>query len=302
MAFVSLKEFLGRMGLRTHILALALGTLSLAAPAALLDPNRLSWSNNLLTWSNPDLPGGKLEILYPEAFCRKGSTDRDWEKTIWKQKTVLDSATRDNLTFHTEIAPNLWVTHSVSVIHSFNAHEHGLTITYYLHNTGKVPIDLEWFQPACIRVDKFTGCNQSNYLAKSFIFTERGLTTLDKTARRPANEARYYGGQVYVPKGINTNDVNPRPICHDQPTNGLIGCFSADGKSLLAVASSCTHELFEGVYVCLHSDPHIGGIAPNEMHQALSRIYFMKNDVPRLLECYQWDFPERALRRTPAGF
>jgi hypothetical protein len=124
---------------------------------------------------------------------------------------------------------------------------------------------------------------------------------LDKTDRRPETEARYHGGQVYVPNGINTNDVNPRPLCRDQPTNGLIGCFSADGKSLLAVASNSTHELFEGVYVCLHSDLHVGGLQPGHWLTRRSKIYFRTNDIPALLERYQADFPKGATK-SPAGF
>jgi hypothetical protein len=256
----------------------------------------MSWTNNLLTVSNANLPGGKLKIWYPEAFCRKGSRDRDWGGTVWPSKTVLLTAIESSLYFRTKIEPDVVVSHHVSA----SANE--ITISYCLYNTGKVAIDLEWFQPACIRVDKFTGCNQSHYTAKSFIFTERGLTTLDKTARSPEDAARYHGGQVYVPKGINTNDVNPRPICDDAPTNGLIGCFSADGKYLLATASDSTHELFEGVYVCLHSDPHVGGLAPGETKIIRSKIYIMTNDVPALLRRYQADFPASARKMSPAGF
>src|SRR6266536_1520121 len=235
--------------------SLAVGAWSFSAAAAASDALTLAWTNNLLTVSGANLPGGKLDIWYPEAFCRKGSRERDWGETTWPQKTVLLKAQPQQLDFRTRIEPDVDVRHSVRV------EEDEILISYCLYNTGKVAMDIEWFQPACIRVADFTGCNQSNYTAKSFIFTERGLTTLDKTARRPADAARYHGGQVYVPKGINLDDANPRPICRDQPTNGLIGCFSADGKYLLATASSRTHELFEGVYVCLHSDPHVGGLA-----------------------------------------
>jgi hypothetical protein len=215
---------------------------------------------------------------------------------VLRQKTTLWNAKPQELVFRTEIEPDVHVNHFV------RASPNDVTITYCLYNTGKVAIDLEWFQPACIRVDKFTGCNQSNYTAKSFLFTEHGLTTLDKTTRSPEDAARYHGGQVYVPKGINTNDVNPRPICQDQPTNGLIGCFSADGKYLLATASDSTHELFEGVYVCLHSDPHVGGLGPGRWRTGGSKIYFMTNDVPALLRRYQKDFPASARKQSPAGF
>ena len=38
-----------------------------------------------------------------------------------------------------------------------------------------------------------------------------------------SEEARYRGGQVYVPEGIDRADVNPRPLSPDVPVNGLIG-------------------------------------------------------------------------------
>ncbi len=273
-----------------------MGAWSFSACADASDALTLSWTNNLLTVSGPKLPGGKLDIWYPEAFCRKGSRDRDWGETTWPRKTVLRSAKPQELSFRTTIEPDVVVGHHV------RASKNEIIISYRLQNMGKVAIDLEWFQPACIRVADFSGCNQSNYTAKSFIFTERGLTTLDKTARRPEDGARYHGGQVYVPKGINLADANPRPICRDQPTNGLIGCFSADGKYLLATASSRTHELFEGVYVCLHSDPHVGGLGPDQWQAGYSKIYFMTNDPAALLRRYQADFPRSATPRSPAGF
>jgi len=275
---------------------LALGAWSFSSSAA-TDAMTLSWTNNLLTVSNANLPGGKLEIWYPEAFCRKGSRDRDWGETVLASKTVMVGSARPHLLMlQTEIEPN------VVLFHMIVAGEDTVTMDFTFHNNGSDKVDLEWFQPACIRVDKFTGCNQSNYTAKSFIFTERGLTTLDKTARQPEDAARYHGGQVYVPKGINTNDVNPRPICHDQPTNGLIGCFSADGRYLLATASESTQELFEGVYVCLHSDPHLRGLGPGEGKTLRSKIYFMPNDPAALLKRYEYDSLRRTRPNSPAGF
>jgi hypothetical protein len=281
------------------LLNLVLGIWCFGNAFAATDAMTLSWANNLLTVSNANLPGGKLEIWYPEAFCRKGSRDRDWGETVLRQKTVLDDAAPWFLSFITTIEPNV-VVHHLLVANVVTNELVSMLIA--ISNHGKESVDLEWFQPACIRVDKFTGCTQSNYTAKSFIFTERGLTTLDKTARGAEDAARYHGGQVYVPKGINLTDVNPRPICRDQPVNGLIGCFSADGKYLLATASDSTHELFEGVYVCLHSDPHVGGLAPGETKRMRSRIYFMTNDPPALLKRYQADFPHSSTTKSSAAF
>jgi hypothetical protein len=243
----------------------------------------LSWTNNLLTVASPTLPGGKLEILYLEAFCRKGSTEREWGKTVLPHKTKLISAESDHLRFRTSIQPNALMLHEVrssnDVIH----------FQFALTNAGDQPLDLEWFQPACIRVARFTGSDQSNYTARSFIFTENDLTTLSSTRRR--QDALYRGGQVYVPGKINLADVNPRPISLDKPVIGLIGCFSADGTQLLATASSSTHELFEGVFVCLHSDPHVGGLAPHETRKIEARIYLLKNNPEELLKRYRHDFP-----------
>jgi hypothetical protein len=247
----------------------------------------LTWTNNVLTVSSPNLPGQKLEIFYLEAFCRKGSTQREWRKTVLPHKTKLISAEPNHLRFRTSIEPNALMLHEVRAGSDFIHFQFALT------NESDQPLDLEWFQPACIRVNRFTGADQSNYTARSFIFTERGLTTLDKTRRR--EEALYRGGQVYVPKGINLADVNPRPISFDQPVTGLIGCFSADGTQLFATASSSTHELFEGVYVCLHSDPHVGGLGPHEEKKIDARIYLMKNDPKELLRRYQHDFPNSEL-------
>ena len=109
-------------------------------------------------------------------------------------------------------------------------------------------------------VDRFTGLKQADYIRRSFIFTSDGLTTLDRSRR--TEEALYRGGQVYVPEGIDLEDVNPRPISPDKPVNSLIGCFSEDGKYLLATAWNRTQELFQGVAVCLHADFRLGGLLP----------------------------------------
>ena len=246
----------------------------------------ISWTNNLLTVTGANLPGGKLEIWYLEAFCRSGAHHRDWKQTTLPHKTTL--LTNENnrvLRFRTAVQPQIEVNHMVT------AGDDELDVRFTMTNNGQADVDVQWFQPACIRVEKFTGSNQESYIAKSFIFTERGLTTLDKT-RRTA-EALYRGGQVYVMPGVSTNDANPRPLCLDPPTNGLIGCFSADGRQLFATASDRTHELFEGVYVCLHSDPRIGGLKAGETKTIRAKLYVLPNDIPALLRRYQKDFPNQ---------
>jgi len=244
----------------------------------------LSWTNNLLTVSDPRLPGGKLEIWYLEAFCRSGAWGRDWRQTTLRHQTKLLRAdpAGHRLEFETFVEPGIEVRHDIE------SRKDELEMSFKLKNTGTAPVDLQWFEPACIRVATFTGCDQSNYTARGFIFTANGLTSLDHL-RRTTN-ALYLGGQAYLPGFVSPADSNPRPICLDHPVNGLIGCFSADGRWLLATASDHTHELFEGVYVCLHSDPRVSGLAPGETKLVRSKIYLLPNDPKALLKRYRRDF------------
>jgi hypothetical protein len=243
----------------------------------------IAWTNNMLSISRPDMPGGKVDIWYLEAFCRAGSTRRDWRQTTIPHRTELVSADKKGkrIKLRTAVEPK------VEVAHDIRAGKDEVDFRLTLKNHGAEFVDVQWFQP-CMRVDRFTGCTQSNYINKSFIFTERGMTRLDKTRR--TQEAIYRGGQVYVPEGINLDDVNPRPIGLDQPVNGLIGCVSADDRHLLAMAWDQTQELFQGVIVCLHNDPRVGGLKPGEMKKLHGKIYFLRNDPKALLKRYKRDF------------
>jgi hypothetical protein len=275
--------------LRSGLSALIVFTLAfnLQPLAFCAEPLRLSWTNNMLSISAPWLPGEKIEVWHMEAFCRPGSTKRDWRETVIPHKTTLLSASKmgDHLKLSTVIEPFVQCDHEVRS----TADE--ILLTYRLKNLGLSVVDIDWFQPACIRLAKFTGRDQGSYIQRSFIFTDKGLTFLDQIPR--AEEAVYRGGQVYVPEGINLDDVNPRPISKIKPTHGLIGCVSADDQYLLATASSHTHELFQGVIVCLHSDPHIGSLKRGQTKSVTQKIYVIKNDPEELLKRYRRDFPRR---------
>jgi len=224
-----------------------------------------------------------VDTWYLEAFCRSGSTHRDWHQTTIPHQTDLLSADKGGkrLRLRTMVEPK------VEVLHDIRAGKDEVDFRLTLKNRGNEFVDVQWFQP-CMRVDRFTGGNQSNYINKSFIFTDRGLTFLDKTRR--TEEAIYRGGQVYVPSGINLDDVNPRPISPDQPVNGLIGCVSADDRYLLAMAWDQTQELFQGVIVCLHNDPRVGGLKAGETKKLRGKIYFLRNDPALLVKRYKRDF------------
>ena len=248
----------------------------------------LSWTNNVLRVSSPKLPLGKLEILYLEAFCRSGAHNQRWDRTKIPHRTTLlrTSADGKRLEFETMVADKVVVHHDIL------AERDSIRFSYTLKNPGQEAFDVQWFQPACIRVAEFSGRDQQTYTGKSFVFSERGLTPLNQVAR--TTNALYLGGQVYLPKSTKPEQANPRPICEDRVTNGLIGCISADARQILATASSTTHELFEGVYVCLHSDPYIGGLAPGETKTVTGRLYLLPNDPDLLLKRYQRDFAGHA--------
>ena len=246
----------------------------------------IHWKENILTISGEHLPGREMDILYLEAFCKTGSTNRIWEQTTIAHKTELISADKNGevIRLRTLVEP------SIEVLHEIRAGNDEVDFRLELKNNANQAIDVDWFQP-CIRVDRFTNRNQENYLARCFIFTDRGLTTLDKTRR--TEEALYKGGQTYVPAGINLNDVNPRPISNDQPANGLIGCYSDDSNYLMATAWDHYQELFQGIFVCIHSDPRIGGLKPGETKKLHGKLYVLKNDPQELLTRYQKDFDQQ---------
>ena len=218
---------------------------------------RLTWRDNLLTVLAPHLPGGKVEIWYLEAFCRSGSTNRDWRQTVIPHETEKLNADDDgkHLRLRSTVEPG------VVVVHEIRAGRDEVDFQLTATNPTDQFVDVQWAQP-CIRVGPFTGLGQEDYIRRSFLYTDHGRVLLDQTRR--TEEAIYRGGQVYVPAGIDLNDVNPRPLSPDVPVNGLIGCVSGDGKLLLATAWDRTQELFQGVIVCLHSDFRIGGLKPGE--------------------------------------
>ncbi|MGZ8898743.1 MAG: hypothetical protein ACXW3Z_01490 [Limisphaerales bacterium] len=256
-------------------------TLATAISALAADPLTIGWTNNMLRISARDLPGEFVEIWYLEAFCRSGSTQRKWDETTIPHKTELLSASPQKIRLRTKVEPSVTIDHEVTA----SADEVDFQLT--VRNEGKEFTDVQWFQP-CMRVDRFTGAKQANYIEKSFIFTSAGLKRLSELPR--TEEAIYRGGQVYVPASVPLADVNPRPISTVRPANDLIGCFSADGKKLLATAWDQTQELFQGVIVCLHNDPRIGGLKPGESKKLRGKVYILENDTEKLLARYKKDF------------
>jgi hypothetical protein len=248
----------------------------------------IDWEKNILTIRGAALPGEELKVWYLEAFCRPGSTDRDWKETVIPHKTALVEADPENHWLKLRST----LDDGVTVDHELRAGGDEVTFRLVASNPTDRASEAVWAQP-CIRVDKFTGVPpkraSEEYLPRSFIFIDGHLTRLP--TQPWATQARYIPGQVYCPANVDRNDVNPRPLSTLVPSNGLIGCFSADETMIMATAWEPYQELFQGVIVCLHSDFRIGGLKPGQTKTIRGKIYVVKNHVPALLKRYKTDFP-----------
>lgn len=279
--------------MRTIVMLAVLG-MAASAPAHADDESlTLSWSENMLTIRGSRLPGGEVKVWYLEAFCRPGSTDRDWSKTVIPHQTQLIDRSTDGrrLRLRSRLADGVVVEHTIQ------AGRDEVDFRVVASNPTANPSEAHWAQP-CIRVAGFTGVEQKSnsetYLPRCFLFLDGRPAPLPTEPW--ATRARYIPGQVWCPAHVDRNDVNPRPLSRLVPSNGLIGCHSADGKMILATAWEPYQELFQGVIVCLHSDFRIGGLAPGESKPIRGKIYLLEADIPTLLDRYRKDFPEHQNR------
>lgn len=255
----------------------------------------IRWQDNYLTIAGKDIPGGDVRVLYLEAYCRAGSTDREWGETVIGHKTELISAEPKDAPRVIKLRDTL--RDGVTVEHTITAGTDEVDFRLTAHNPTNAPSEAHWAQP-CIRLDKFTGTDPAKarelyppYIRNCFLFVDGKLTRLPTEPW--AKDARYTPGQVYAPAGVDRNDVNPRPLSKVVPTSGLCGCFSADGKRVLAVAWQPYQEIFQGVITCLHSDFRLGGLKSGETKQVRGKIYIMDANVEHLVRRYERDFPEQ---------
>lgn len=241
-----------------------------------------------------NIPGGPIRLNYLEAYCRAGSTDADWVKHTVISHTCKRLAPPNDAKV---IRLRDTLVDGLEVDHTITAHSDYVAFELLAKNPTTNRSEAHWAQP-CVRLGPFTGYggdfkgNLDDYLPKCFLFFEGKLT------RMPTDnwnkKARYTPGQVWVPKGVPRDDANPRPLSDRVPSSGLIGCFSANEKQVLAMAWEPYQELFQGVARCLHSDFRLGGLEPGTVRKIKGRIYIVPNDIPALLKRYQADFPEHA--------
>jgi hypothetical protein len=281
--------------MRHFAAALLLAVFSSALAAA--EPERLgiAWEKNYLTIRGK-FPGEELKIHYLEAYCRPGSTDRDWGQTVIPHtaEMVETDAAKGIIKLRDKLADGVVVEHTIT------AGSDEIDFRLVAHNPTDKPSEAHWAQP-CIRVDKFTGTTNADartlvpaYARKSFLFLDGKLTRLPTEPW--ADKARYTPGQVYAPKNVDRSDVNPRPLSKLVPSSGLCGCFSADEKQIMAVAWEPYQEIFQGVIACIHSDFRIGGLAAGETKKIRGKLYIVPNDVEALVTRYEKDFPEQVQR------
>jgi hypothetical protein len=284
------------MRLNTSCFAV-MAALALGNPCWSADPAGLTvaWDKNYLTIRG-DFAGQELRILYLEAYCRPGSTDREWRETVIGHTAEKLEVSADGrlIRLRDKLADGVVVEHTIT------AGKDEVDFRLVAHNPTDKASEAHWAQP-CVRVDKFTGTTNADaralvplYARKCFLFIEGNLTRLPTEPW--ADKARYVPGQVYAAKGVDRNDVNPRPLSKLIPTSGLCGCFSADEKQIMAVAWEPYQEIFQGVIACLHSDFRLGGLAPGETKKIRGKLYIVAADVPRLVARYERDFPEQAAR------
>ena len=280
------------MRIRRLLLALCFSFVAAAALAEERKPLSIAWDKNYLTIRG-EFPGQELKILYLEAYCRPGSTDRDWKETVIPHQAELTEASTDGrvIKLRDKLADGVVVEHTIT------AGQDEVDFRLVAHNpTGKAS-EAHWAQP-CIRVDKFTGTTNADarelvpaYARKCFLFIHGKLTRLPTEPW--ADKARYVPGQVYCPKGVDRNDVNPRPLSPLVPSSGLCGCFTADEKQVMAVAWEPYQEIFQGVIACMHNDFRIGGLAPGETKNIRGKVYIVPADVEKLVTRFEKDFPEQ---------
>ena len=75
----------------------------------------ISWADNYLTISG-SFPGREIRIHYLEAYCRPGSTNRDWNETVIGHNTEVVSLSDDHrtLTLRNHLRDGVVVDHTIT--------------------------------------------------------------------------------------------------------------------------------------------------------------------------------------------
>ena len=110
-----------------------------------------TWSNETLSIRGARLYGGEISV-HLEAFCRPGSTRRDWKETVIPHRTRLVEASADQrlIRLRSELDDGVVVDHEIRAGHD------EVDFRVVATNHGTTESQAQRAQP-CIRVDRFTG-------------------------------------------------------------------------------------------------------------------------------------------------
>src|SRR4051794_39224692 len=75
----------------------------------------IAWEKNFLSIRG-EFPGDELRILYLEAYCRPGSTDRDWRETVIPHTAEKVEASADGrlIRLRDKLADGVTVEHTIT--------------------------------------------------------------------------------------------------------------------------------------------------------------------------------------------
>ena len=249
---------------------------------------RITWrpakNNGHLIIEDDRLPGRNLKVWYVEIYMRRGSRLGFPGGVIRHTTRLVDADPQGSwLKLRCQLEDGVIVDHDVSV------DEDAVDFRTAASNPTASDSPVAWGAP-CVIVDEFTGCDKDTYLPKCFVCLD------DKVTRLPvqpwATEAIETPGQVWCPQHVDPDDVESHPLSELTCSNGLIGCFSADERMVMAVAWQPYQNLFQGIIACLHADFRIDGLRAGQTKQSRGRIYLVEADMARLLDRYGRDFPE----------
>lgn len=192
----------------------------------------------------------------------------------------------------------------------------GATVTSrFTPEPGSVAIEVTVEGPDAASVQSLNPCCQlrasprfgnegdyvEDFVARCFVFLERGLTLLKDTKRIPGTRDRKNDKanapnpwiQEYVPawRRHPGQVKGQRGFSTDRPVAPIIGTVSRDGNHLVAVAWPETGRLGQVWHSCIHPRPAVGESFDGTRTRSRARIYLMKNDGAALLARFRKDFP-----------
>jgi hypothetical protein len=138
------------------------------------------------------------------------------------------------------------------------------------------------------------------FVARCFLFTERGCTRLDQTERLPipVREAddpvnNPVWVQSYLPVWETYRAAGPESwadVSPDAYVHPVVGNLSRDEEHLTAIACARPQALCQAWHDCMHNNPHWAEV--DGQPEWRLRIYAMANDPEALLGRVAVDFPD----------